>query len=343
MSFHYAHPRHLQGATLIEFMIANVLGLLIMVALVAIFANSSRSRAELEKSSQLISNGRSAIELMNEDIRMAGYMAEFDTTVLTSPTTLPAGDNVCPAGSGTVAFNDLRDAMMLHVQGIDNASDSGYPCLSDVKPNSDIIVVRRASTCTTADTNCQTGPFIQASLCANNTELTFSPANNAEYAAHHFLLGSTIASMSLHKQNCTTLNDIYEYLVHVYFVANNHETGDNVPTLKRAELRGSSFTIVPLVEGVEDMQVDYGLDASTPPTGVATTFTTDPATVDNWRRVVEVKLFLLMRNTQTTAGFADDRTYTISNAVTPASGVAYKRRVYSTSIRLASPAWRRVP
>lgn len=356
-------PSRSGGATLIEFMIASVLGLVIMASLAIIFATSSRSRAELEKSNQMISNGRSALELMNEDLRMAGYMAEFDTSVLTDPSALPSGAQICPSGTGVVDLDDLKDAMMLHVQGIDNVSGTGYPCLSDVRAGTDIILVRRASSCTTAEATCQTGPFVQASLCsepaagAANMELSFSPSTNADYAAHYFLVDASIASMTLHKRDCTTHNDVYQYQVHIYFVANNHETGDGIPTLKRAELRDTGFTIVPLVEGVENMQIEYGLDTGTPTTGVASAWTSDPTAytatsgvaptaaeiVTHWRSVVEAKLHLLVRNTQTSAGYVDNHAYTLAGVPASAPGDAYKRHVYSTSVRFASPSWRRSP
>ena len=347
-------PSRCRGFTLIEFMIASALGLLMLASLAAVFANSSQARAELEKNGQMISNGRSALELMNEDLRMAGYMAEFDTTVLTSPATLPSGSQICPSGAGVVDLDELKSAMMLHVQGINNVTGTGYPCLTDVKPGTDIVLVRRASSCTTAEATCQTGPFVQASLCsepaagAANLELSFVPTTNAEYAAHYFLLGSSTGAMTLHKTNCTTLNDVYQYQVHLYFVANNHEAGDGIPTLKRAHLEETSFTIVPMVEGVENMQIEYGLDSTA--TGVPTSYIADPAAgaiasvaVENWRSVVGAKVHLLMRNTLASGGYTDNRTYTLGDVTVTAPNDAFKRRLYSTTVRFASPAWRRTP
>lgn len=344
-------PSRSRGFTLVEFMIASALSLLVLAALSTVFANSSRARVEMEKSNQMITNGRSALELMTEDLRMAGYMAEFDTTVLTSPATLPSGAAVCPSGTGVVDLNDMVNDMMLHVQGINNVSGSVYPCLSDVKSGTDVVLVRRASSCTTAEATCQTPPFIQASLCsapaatATNQELADS---TTDYAGHHFQIGASLADMALHKANCTTLNDVYQYQVHIYYVANNHETGDGIPTLKRAELSETSFTVVPLVEGVENMQLQYGIDIGS--TGVAATYSSDPGygvtaavEVDNWRRVVGAKLHLLVRNTSTTAGYTDNHSYTLGDVNVSAPGDAYKRHVYSTSIRFASPSWRRTP
>jgi len=61
----------------------------------------------------------------------------------------------------------------------------------------------------------------------------------------------------------------YQYRTNIYFVANNDNANDGIPTLKRAELglAGNSFSIVPLVEGVENLQIEYGLDTGVPTTG----------------------------------------------------------------------------
>ena len=70
----------------------------------------------------------------------------------------------------------------------------------------------------------------------------------------------------------------YQFRTHIYFIANNDKPGDGIPTLKRAELGPGAFTIVPLVEGVENLQLEYGLDTAVPTTGTPAVYTADPNT-----------------------------------------------------------------
>ena len=84
-------PAHWQpGFTLIELMIAITIGLVMMVALLALFANSSRSNNEIAKMNGLIENGRFAIQLLQSDLAVAGfwgtYLPQFSDL---SPTSTP--------------------------------------------------------------------------------------------------------------------------------------------------------------------------------------------------------------------------------------------------------------
>lgn len=65
------------GFSLVELMVASVIGLLIAAALTAIFVANSRSRTEIDQSHMQIENGRYALELLSEEIRLAGFYANL--------------------------------------------------------------------------------------------------------------------------------------------------------------------------------------------------------------------------------------------------------------------------
>ena len=48
-----------------------------------------------------------------------------------------------------------------------------------------------------------------------------------------------------------------------------------VPTLKRLEFTGSGWTETPLVEGIEELNIEYGIDNNSD--GAPDAYTTDPA------------------------------------------------------------------
>ena len=132
------------------------------------------------------------------------------------------------------------------------------------------------------------------------------------------------------------------FLVRIYFVAPDSVAGDGIPTLKRVELgTDGSFTTLPLVEGVQGLQIDYGLDTDND--GVADSFTDCAAcTKDDWAQTVAARVHLLARNLDVTHGHTDSKTYNLGShgAVGPYND-AYKRRVYSEFIRLINPAGRK--
>jgi type IV pilus assembly protein PilW len=340
------------GYTIIELMIAITISLIILASLVAIFANNSRTRAEIERANQQTENGRYALQLITDDLHNAGYFAEFDPTPLPTPTTKPDPCDTSVAG--------LNSALPIAVQGYDNGA--GAPtCLVDVRAGTDILVVRHASTCAVGsagcDTNVPNAAYFQTSGCNSPTEL--ASGNPATY----YVLDTNAASFTLHKKDCVTLANQYQYRTNIYFVANNDNAGDGIPTLKRAELglNSNSFSIVPLVEGIENIQIEYGIDTSVPTTGTPAVYNANPDTfnaacgttpsicVGYWRNVVAAKINVLARNTTTTQGYVDNKVYTLGlnaagtvNTVGPFND-AYKRHANESVVKLNNPSGRNTP
>jgi type IV pilus assembly protein PilW len=328
-----------RGFTIIEFMIAITLSLLVLAALTAAFVASSHSRTEIERANEQIENGRFALQILIDDLETAGFFSHLDIDLaLTADTPMPvpaAKPNPCSA-----ALADLRAALPMHIQGYDSlaALDGDLDdCLADFKPGTDIVVVRRTATCVGGTANCALvagAPYFQASLCA--TEL--GSLINSEY----FRLDTTIGNLNRTQRDCATRAERRQYLTHIYFIANNDVAGDNVPTLKRAELGHSDnpagFTIVPLAHGIEDLQIEYGIDADgaliggdgTPDVylsnpdlpdldangAVTATYGGGCAAhaakcIQNWRNVVAMRLNVLARNSTTTRDHVETKVYTL--------------------------------
>jgi type IV pilus assembly protein PilW len=344
-----AMRRH-AGFTLVELMISLTLGMLILIGLTSAFVNSSRTRDELERSSQQIENGRYAAQVLTDELRLAGYWAELD---------LGAAAPVNPASKPDACASDaasLAAALPLHIQGYD-APAASPTCLTDVKAGTDIVVVRRASTCvrdTSAGSNCADVPgaqYFQASLCNSSTELGSPTTSN------QFRIDSVIASLDRHKKDCTTLADVRQFVTRIYFIANNDATGDGIPTLKRAELGAGGFSIVSVASGIENLQLEYGIDTNAD--GVPDALNANPdsyggcaggsaaCVVTNWANVMTVKINLLARNTSASVNWSDGKTYALglnadgtANTIAP-SNTPYKRHVFQSEVRLTNAAGRR--
>src|SRR5262249_19778615 len=176
--------------------------------------------------------------------------------------------------------------------------------------------------------------------------------------ATYYALDTNTASLSLHQKDCATPAEWRQYRTHIYFVANNDKDGDGIPTLKRAELGAGGFTIVPLVEGIDDLQIEYGPDTSVPTTGSPAFFTADPDSyngcaasvcVGYWRNTVAAKISILARNITATPGYVDSKVYTLglnadvtNNTVGPL-GDSYKRHAYESVVRLTNTSGRNMP
>lgn len=335
-----------RGFSLVELMVAITIGLVILAGVTSILVNNSRSRDEIERANQQIDNGDYAMQVISDDLTNAGYFAEFDPTVLTPTTTLP---NVCD----TAAAN-LKAAIPVDIQGSDDGA--ALPtCISDVKAATDVLVIRRVSTCVAGSANCDPivagQPYFQASLCGGSAELGSSNPNS------YYALDTVATNLTLHQRDCVTLADLRRYETHIYFIANNDNPGDGIPTLKLAELSSGTFTTSSIVEGIENMQLEYGLDTNGD--GVPDNYTTDPNSyggcsattnptcVGNWQNAVAVKVHILARSITQSPIIPNNKKYILglnfagtANVVGPYND-RYKRHVFESSVKLYNPAGRR--
>lgn len=341
-------PLRMAGLSLVELMVAVALGLLILTGLVTVFVNASAARNEIERTSRQIENGRYAIEILSDDLRLAGFYGELNpATALTNLTPVPQPTSMNPADdpasdpcSTTVA--DWERALYLHVQGY-AASNGGLSCLSATtykyKAGTDVLVVRRARACNSAecpsptDPSLPDGPYLQVALCGDEANET----------SHR--LGLKGATFDRTQKDCATPAVLRRYFVNIYFVSTTNGvngTGDSIPTLKRLEFTGDAttpFTEIPLVEGIEHFHVEYGLDNDGD--GAADAYVTDPGTVAGWMNVVTARFFVLARNIDASPGFTDTKTYELGSVAIAAAGDRYRRHVYSSLVRIANPAGRR--
>lgn len=110
-----------QGMTLIEVMIAMILGMFLLGGVIQIFLSSQQSYQMQERLSRVQENGRFAMEFISRDIRMAGYQGcalpvatnnirPRNANPNSRPSTLPAGLSLAILGGDNVTNNWSADA-----------------------------------------------------------------------------------------------------------------------------------------------------------------------------------------------------------------------------------------
>lgn len=334
-------PARTQGFSLVEFMVAITIGLFLVAGMATLITRNSAHRAEIEKASRQIENGRYAMQLLADDLRHAGYYGEYyDMAAATVPAALPDPCATAPSS--------LRDALPLHVQGYDAPATLPTElaaCLAAANyvPGTDILVVRRAATTKTAPVSATPGRVYLQSRSASAVLDD----------------GVNTTSFVLKKKDAVTPADLRQYMVHIYFVSPcsvpaagdtcsaSADNGRPIPTLKRLELTDDgagnrTMKMVPLVEGIETLQIDYGID--TTGNGAPDSYVTAPADTTAWNNVMAVRLNLVSRSTEPSAGHTDDKTYELGLAGSynaPAGATNYKRHAYAQVVRLVNPSARR--
>ncbi|TFW09373.1 pilus assembly protein PilW [Oxalobacteraceae bacterium OM1] len=380
-----AHAARATGFTLIELMISIVISMVVLIALVSLLVSTNRNNGELARTNSQIENGRFAIQLLQGDVAQAGfwgaYVPSFDDLSAAgaptdAPDAVPAPCLAYSAANWDAAYK--KNLMGIPVQGYDAAPSGCSSVVASKKADTDVLVVRHAEGCVPGAANCDadtTGRlYFQASLC--ESDIT---------GGTPYVLDTT--GFTLQIKGCTgTLAEKRRFISNIYYIRDYATTaGDGIPTLVRSQfdLAGTSLahqTAVPLIEGIEHLKVEYGIDDKTRcntsvdyttaitrinpsscaidadtskntlptnrgdgiPDGAYVRCTTAaPCTAAQLSNAVSVKIYVLARSKETTPGYTDSKTYALGTSTVGPFNDSYKRHVFSTTVRLVNVAGRR--
>lgn len=307
------------GMSLIELMVAMTIGLVLTGATVAIYLENRQTSRTAETLARMQEDARYAMEVLGRDIKMAGYYGLVSesawingTTTSTAP--LPAIGGDCLPGW----YTDLA----VPLWAINNTNP--YPtCINNNNyvPNSDVLVVRRAST--QLITNL-------ASVTAGSLLLRNSPS-----------AGQLYTNAANPPTNFSGTTQDQEIFARAYYLRPNYSGTDGIPTLavENLEPGGGVPTVSAnvIVPGVEQFQVQLGIDSN------------DDGSVDYYRdpeavaapnaidvdTIVAVRIWLLMRAENAEVGVDDQNTYTLgSMSFTPLPDKKdYRRVLFSTTFK----------
>lgn len=259
------------GFSLIELMVASTVGLVIMLAILTLYTNTSRNNAELTRASVLIENGRLGIQLLQKEITHAGfwdlYVPEFDDLTFKDAPTVPseAPDPCLPlANWAGQASNAVKNLLGIAVQVHDSVPSGCSTLLTNWKSGTDILVIRHARTCVAGATGCD--PVVDGKLYLQVSRAYGGGACSTAIRNEPRYVLSTATSYELHKRDCSLLEEKRQYVSSIYYVRDySLQAGDGIPTLVRSEFdledgAVKAKTPVALIDGIEGFRVDLGID-----------------------------------------------------------------------------------
>jgi type IV pilus assembly protein PilW len=340
-------PRQFQyGFSLVELMVAITLALFVLAGMGLTLANTSNSRADLERALRQIENGRYAMQLLSQDLHHAGYYGRY-VSELPVPAALP---DLC-----AVDLASLAAGMALPIQGYEAptlvpAELAGCLDKRNFVPGTDILVIRRAQAAASISAAAaETGQvYLQTSVFPGGPRYVLGNGSDTSVF--------TLQEKKADHSGAVVAAGLLPYHVHVYFVSPcdvpasgntcdgvNDDDGRPAPTLKRLELASDGLgapvmRLVPLVEGIQNLQLDYGMDNPGPGTstgdGSPDTYVTT-ASLAEWSNVVAVRVNLLAMNTEATRGHTDTKSYNLglAGSVGPFNDNV-KRHAYSAVVRV---------
>lgn len=332
------------GLSLIELMIAMVIGLVLMLGVSQVFLSTRNVYSNQDAISRLQETGRLAMEFMARDTRMAGYTGCASASA--SATTF------FKRTSSATVFNRLD----VGVEGLNNtASVATAYALSPVPVNgSDVLVIRSAYgsgvavTATNAGTSisvdassptaveagaCAAGANRVSGICPGDTVVISDCAKATVFTVSSIADGGTITATTVipeeYRPDTDTQAEVVQGNTIIYYVATSPTTGRRGLWQKIG-----SNAAVELLEGVQDMQILYGRDTGTDDIPDVYQTATTVASAAAWPKVKSVRIQLLAQSIEDKV-LPNPQTYTFNGAsVTPTD--TRMRQVFVSTVGIRS-------
>ncbi len=280
------------GFTLIELMISLALGVAISWVVLDISLNAMRNSRDIIATGDVIAKGGYLGDLLKREIKHAGFYGRLTSAnVVLSPNS-PQTD--------WCTVTPTKRHLTTPVFGLNNktslCTDTG------LLVDSDVLMIRRASTAVAPSLLVAAQHYIQSNF------------------DDVILATGVAANFTLTGMDGTTLAPIHEFYQDVYYV-------DSDKNFKRRRLVNGEIEDEPLIEGVDDFQVQYGID--TDADNIADTFTTTPLSNDysGWQNVKTVTVSLLISGE--TVSQPDAKTYQYADKTNGPFNDKRKRRLFS--------------
>lgn len=342
-------PSEQHGMSLAELMIAMALGLMLTLGIATLFSQTRQSFRQDEQVAMMQSNLRFAMEELVRDATMAGYWGGLlDPADVTVDGSVTLGGDDCGAGTNPWAF-----VVGSSVSGVNNATaaeaNGAHDCIAaaDFEDGTDILAIKRlvAFRVPGDDSLCPTGYFSTDELArerdgrhvyladnGGSGMLYEAPADSAALDAMDVTIDATVGGCIEHRK----------YRASVYFIRNYSVTaGDGIPTLCRAYVRYSADNSAApvmdtecLVEGIEQVQFEYGVD--TDGDGTPNRYLSAPTTAQ-LADTVSLRIHVVARSIEMDIAYDNPKTY-LAGDVSYAPADNFYRRSATTTVILRNPA-----
>jgi type IV pilus assembly protein PilW len=317
--------RSQKGLTLVEIMVAITISLVLLAGVIKIFQSAKQSYNIQQALSRVQENARLMTDVMIRDITASGYLG-----------CLGASNEVTNTLSDQGKSYDFATA----IQGAEGGSG-----------NSDSIIVRRASEATAIPV---IAPMAhqEASLTLDSTHMNYASLQQWDVVTVSDCAGAAVFMITNEPDNSGVIE--HDAAVTATGGANTGQSNadddlnrifgsPSASTAKIYRVGTTSYQVLPsesgrpttslfvtpggeLVEGVEDLQIQYGL-GSTPPNAATPAIAeqyVDADLVTDWNSVVSIRLSFVVNS--------------VDMVVNPGDGDGLLRKTFTSTIRLRNRA-----
>ena len=313
-----------RGFTLIEMMIAITIGLGILAGLVGVLATNSGNSRSNDRTSELLTNGRYALNSIKQELREAGFRGyTYTPPTPEDPATWVAPVNGCAGGEAGATVGGFVANIRQGVWGANDNNPFSTTCIpvASYAAGNDVLVVRRL------------GVLPATALVANAVyfQSTYQRGQVFRGAVAPVFVGGPLPLAQFPVQ-------IYVYYIRPFTVVATENP--LVPALMRVALLADGTMASELVaSGIERLQVQYGTAPGATTqylnAGAGELFKTssDVTSPSGWDDVNSVRIWLLARNTTAEPGYLNTTTYVMGDQNVVVND-SFRRQLFSTVVQL---------
>jgi type IV pilus assembly protein PilW len=318
-------PRHCRGFSMVELMVALVITLILMAGVSQVFLGSKQSYVIQDTLGRMQENGRYAMEVLSTDLRRAGYWggnADINAIEDNTPAGVNNGNKIA-TDDGTCTNTNWARMLTFPIFGRDD-NRTNYGCLpSDTTHIGDVLVVRYAA------------PWVVGGITTPN------------FDNDQFYIRSSLFEGTLFRGQDEATNPITgaavrtaELVSNGYFIHTSTNSDPNkctgsaaIPSLYRLGLRNGALASEEIAYGVDQFQVQYGLDTNGDDSVDSYVDAPAASNTTSWGQVIAARIWILVRAECPETGYTNSNTYAIGNVnYTPADG--YRRQLFTSTVSM---------
>ncbi|MEJ2603388.1 MAG: PilW family protein [Gammaproteobacteria bacterium] len=316
-------PGRMRGLSLVEIMVALVIGMLTLAGLLTLFTQNKRTFMQDEQFVRMQDNARFALAELEKDLAMAGFWGDLlnPAGIVGDDDSLSIATDCGPGGIEDWMYQILdpvsgQSSALTHLDNATGLAATGsHSCIdaAEIVAGSDVVAIKRLE----------------------GRELAGAMIPSRVYLRTNGTVGL------LYKEPMSASPPItidppfsqWRYSPRIYFIRDFSEApGDGIPALCRKVLvaaAGPGMASECLASGVEDLQIEFGLDEDGD--GRPDTFLSNP-TLAQMQLAVSARIELLARTAEPDPRFVNDSTYRLGNAPAYTPNDNFRRRVYTTTV-----------
>lgn len=320
-------PCRQYGLTIIEMMVAMVIGLILLAGMLQIFLGNRQSYRLQEASAAVQESVRFASEFVTHDVRMAGYLGCVTNITPVNNVDTSKHDPAKKLNDSTGLFTAAGSLRGYSYNGTFPAdlATLGLSAAQVVK-GTDIIVIQRAESCPGGDIVCHNNSSTPGKTCpgvsgyVNSAEYKIADNRACNVQQNDIVLITNCTTADIHAVTNNPNGSIHVTIAHGASLnkspklSNSYGAGSAMqrmtamayyigfgasgePALFRYRLEGAAFVSEELVEGIYDMDILYGHDTDND--GVPNRYVTaDDLAVADWDAVVATRFTFRSRSPQ---------------------------------------------